>query len=383
MKIKYGILFDVSESSTLKGGDNSWLGAAINATVNTAGIITNAIQAKRQRQANIALQRETNAQNLALAREQNSWSERMIKEQNSYNSPENQRKLLEDAGYNPVLFSPDGMTQNTIPSSANLANQVAPSYHQDMTGFNQALSSLSNSGLTYLESLKLTKEIDKTAAETPKIIEETNKIKSEIKVNEETARQIAVDIDKSNVLIDNLRESKKAITQSILESKSRTDLNYAKTREIFNNVVISRKQIELQEKLTEANINRIFSEIGLNQHKIKEISQHIVKMGRETVQIGRQIKLADIQYEYQTIINDYLPKEKESELDKYQADIYKSLTGELNRTVNTFVGDLSSDFRTLFYNYNSGTSAQYQKGLQDKIYNKHGLFNPINFNKQY
>lgn len=126
MRIKYGLIIDSSCSSSLN--DLSWLGAAINGVVNTAGLVTNAIQARRQRSANIRLQQETNAQNLALAREQNAWSERMINEQNAYNSPENQRKLLEEGGYNPALFAPEGMTQNTIPGSANLANQVAPRY---------------------------------------------------------------------------------------------------------------------------------------------------------------------------------------------------------------------------------------------------------------
>lgn len=208
MKIKYGLIVDAACSSSLN--DMSWLGAAINGVVNTAGLVTNAIQARRQRSANIRLQQQTNAQNLALAREQNAWSERMIKEQNEYNSPENQRRLLEEGGYNPALFAPEGMTQNTIPGSANLANQVAPRYEMDMTGFNQHLSQIANSGLTYLQAKQMEVLTDKTVKESSQITEMTKQIQSTTKCNEEQARLIAVNVDKANEEINQIRENIKS-----------------------------------------------------------------------------------------------------------------------------------------------------------------------------
>lgn len=356
---------------------NSWLGTAINATVNTAGIITNAIQARKQREANIALQRETNKQNLLLAREQNQWNERMIDEMNQYNTPANQRKLLEDAGYNPAMYSPDGMNQGTTLASANLANQVSPQWSFDMTGINQALSSLSNNGYMYLENKRLEKETERIASDTDRIKSDTQKIKADTKLSEENAKLVAIDIDKTNEVIENLRETRKSITQSILESKSRTDLNYSNITKNINDIDISRKQYQLASRSVDANISKIFSDIKVNDEKIKEIRQNIIVLGRDAVLKGKQITFQDINNIYREIETVYLSQEKETELKKMSADIYKSLTGELNRTVNTFIGDILTPLRNYLYGP-SQTSGQYQKSFTDN------MFNNLNYtNKQY
>lgn len=374
MKIKYGFINDLGISSSLNGGVDSWLGAAINATVNTAGLITNAIQAKRQRKANIALQRETNAQNLALAREQNAWSERMINEQNEYNSPENQRKLLEEGGYNPVLFSPDGMTQNTIPSSANLANQVSPRYEQDMTGFNQHLSQIANSGLTYLQAKQMEALTDKTVKESSQIKEMTKQIKASTKCTQEQARLIAVNVDKANEEINQIREY--ILSLKMGRTKTMQDI-----KESQNRITISLKQYRLQEKLTYANIEKVFSDIGVNKEKIKEISQNIVNLAANSSKTYKEIDVMELDRQYKEIINKYLDDNQRAQLDKYAADIYNDLSGSLYKNVQAFARDIFTNLSVGFGSSPVTRLGDYGSQLYDRINTQGGYINYLN--RQY
>lgn len=369
MKLKYGLLFDNSISSSLND-PFSWIGSAINATVNTAGIITNAIQAKRQRKANIAMQRETNAQNLALAREQNAWSERMIDEYNQYNSPANQRRLLEEGGYNPVLFSPDGMTQGTVPGSANLANQVAPQYHQDMGGFNQHLSEFANSGLTYLQAKAIEAQTEKTTRESSQISAMTKQIKSQTKCTEEQARLIAINVDKANVEIDQLREN--ILSTKLGRTKTMQDI-----KESQNRIIISRKQIALQERLTEAQINKIFSDIGVNDAQIKQISQNIVYLSVQAAKTGKEVDILDLDKEYKRIINNYVDAEKRAELDKYSADIYNAMSGSIYKNVQSFARDIFANVSAGFGSKPVTRLGDYGSQLYDRINSQGGYFNNV------
>lgn len=369
MKIKYGLVIDVACSSSIN--DMSWLGAAINGVVNTAGIVTNAIQARRQRSANIRLQQDTNAQNLALAREQNAWSERMIDEQNAYNSPQNQRKLLESAGYNPALFSPDGMTQNTIPGSANLANQVAPRYYQDMTGFNQHLSQLANSGLTYLQAKQMEALTDKTVKESSQIREMTKQIQSTTKCNEEQARLIAVNVDKANEEIKQLREN--ILSTKLGRTKTMQDIKESQQR-----VIISRKQYSLQERLTIAQIQKVFSDIGLNDAQIKQISQNIVNLAATAVKTSKEIDVMELDRQYKSIVNKYLDDNQRAQLDKYSAEIYNSMSGSLYKNVQSFARDFFANLSSGFGSQPITRLGDYGSQLYDRINSQGGYRNYIN-----
>lgn len=372
MNIKYGLIHDISCSSTLN--DMSWLGSVINGVVNTAGLVTNAIQARRQRSANIRLQQETNAQNLALAREQNAWSERMIKEQNEYNSPKNQRKLLEEGGYNPALFAPDGMTQNTIPGSANLANQVAPRSEMDMSGFNQHLSQLANSGLTYLQAKQMEALTDKTVKESSQITEMTKQIQSTIKCNQEQARLIAVNVDKANEEINQMREN--ILTLKMGRTKTMQDI-----KESQNRIIISRKQYVLQEKLTTAQLQKVLSDIGLNQAQIKQISQNIVTLAANASKMLKEVDVMELDRQYKVIVNRYLDANQRAQLDKYSAELYDKMSGSLYKNVQSFMRDISTNMSAYFGNSPTTHMSDYGSQLYDRINSQGGYTNFLN--KQY
>lgn len=353
--------------------NNSWIGAIVNAAVQTGSAVYDSIQQKQSLQD----QTRINLLNHAFAKEQNEWNKSLIDDMNKYNSPQNQRNLLEEAGYNPAMYSPDGMSQGTILASAPLANQQPRDFTVGLQGINQSLSSIANSGYSYLESKRIESETERIASDTSRIKEDTKKIIADTHLSEENAQLVAIDIDKTNEEILNLRETRQSILQSVVESKSRTDFNYSNISKILNDLDISRKQYQLAARTVEANITKIFSDLKVNDEKIKEIRQNIILLGRDAVLKGKLIRFQDINNIYREIEKDYLSQEKESELNKIRADIYRSLTGEVNRTVNTFIGDILSPLHNKLFGP-SLTSGQHQKFMIDNIFNNHNYFN-----KQY
>lgn len=61
-----------------------------------------------------------------MQREQNAWNEKMWNLNNEWNSPANQRKLLEEAGYNPAALKDSTATSNSPAQGVNPPNIQAP-----------------------------------------------------------------------------------------------------------------------------------------------------------------------------------------------------------------------------------------------------------------
>lgn len=59
----------------------------------------------------------TNYANYNLAQEQNKWNLQQWRRQNEYNSPQNQLRLLSEAGINPNTYQPQGMTAAPLESA--------------------------------------------------------------------------------------------------------------------------------------------------------------------------------------------------------------------------------------------------------------------------
>lgn len=90
---------------------------------------------------------ETNANNYKIAQENNAFNERMVDKMNEYNSAVNQRKRLEEAGFNPYLMMDGGSagTATTAPTADTSSVQHAPDIASSISQGSIALgSSISN-----------------------------------------------------------------------------------------------------------------------------------------------------------------------------------------------------------------------------------------------
>lgn len=75
---------------------------------------------------NFAMQNKTLQQQIQMQREQNAWNEKMWHLNNDWNAPANQRKLLEQAGYNPAALKDSTATSNSPAQGVNPPNIQAP-----------------------------------------------------------------------------------------------------------------------------------------------------------------------------------------------------------------------------------------------------------------
>ena len=106
-----------------------------------------------------------------MMREQMRWQESMYNRQladnrenwqmqNEYNSPSNQRKLLEDAGYNPALFGHDLSSGSSADQIASGSMQGAPSF----SNMPNVLGDAVNSATTTFAAMENASAIQKNAS---------------------------------------------------------------------------------------------------------------------------------------------------------------------------------------------------------------------------
>lgn len=110
---------------------------------------------------NIQLAREANQNNLMIAREANEQNYKMFKEQQQYDSPENQRKMLEEAGYNPASLTGGNYTPlNPNAPQAIAGNpQVAAHVGNELAYMNQ-LGDITGNVLQMAQAKKANAEAD-------------------------------------------------------------------------------------------------------------------------------------------------------------------------------------------------------------------------------
>lgn len=94
-------------------GVGTLLGGALGLGSSLIGSLFGSSASRAANRANIKMQRETNELNYKMFQEQQAFNEKMWNQTNEYNSPENQRRLLEQGGYNPAdLFSNSAIAAN-------------------------------------------------------------------------------------------------------------------------------------------------------------------------------------------------------------------------------------------------------------------------------
>lgn len=367
MKIKYGLIEDANRiSAHYDGGVTA---AIIGAGATLASGATQAALGGRMNKRALRYAKWQNQQNQEFAREQNQWNLDLWNKANEYNSPAAQKQRLIDAGYNPNLYDPNGNLAATQPNSADLANQVAPSNDAAALGMmQQGVSNMMQSPITYLQQLKAKNEIQNLASHNDEIKANTDLLKKNSHLSEVNAQKVATEIDELNSKIRNLDVSTRLLNQKIITEKSIQNLNAHQVRKIGNDIGISRRQMDLQEKLAEYQIRSILKGIEVSDVEIKKMAKETINLGFSALLTRRQIHATDLQNIYQGIINKYADSEKQSELDARLSQIYSNTSNILTKTIDYGQSILSGAL--LFKR-----KPDIQGALIDRVNNRYGVNN--------
>lgn len=235
--------------------------------------------------------------NEAMMDKQNDWTLEQWNRTNQYNSPLEQRKRLEEAGLNPLYFGLDGSSAGQVQSAQALGYDRAKL--ENMKNPIQA----GIEGLMSSKNLQLAQsQIEKTEAEKNKIESETdiNKLDAEYMqktlearvegqklVNDLTKEQIAKIVEEKKQIIENV---KKTIAETENENlkglliKSETKLNDARAQEIAELLPLNKILVEAQTdaqkaaaslSLAQAAIQKNLLDAGYVDKQIEEIEAKI------------------------------------------------------------------------------------------------------------
>lgn len=230
-------------------------------------LIGGSVQANAQREANetnLQIARETNEMQRDIVAQNNELQYRMFNESNYYNSPANQRALLEAAGYNPY-----SLYQN--PSGAVAQSQSLPQLQQPQfavpqvmpeTAFGSAIQSAVSQAANVLKTLNESREI-KNRADIAEMQKNTyqqeflTRIKGMISDNEykdltNSFLRSSLDDRINAVWLDN---QTKQINNSVLNQQLRSSVFEYELMRDFGY------------KLKQAELNKIVSESNLNDEK--------------------------------------------------------------------------------------------------------------------
>lgn len=174
---------------------------------------------------NFAMQNKTLNQQVQLQREQNEWNEKMWHLNNDWNSPANQRKLLEEAGYNPAALKDSTATSNSPAQGVNPPNIQAPQIDTQpiITAIQTSLQSKQVNNEK--ERINNDYEIGMYDAQTRRI-----KALSDVEdVNKPNKRNVVKNIERTEQDIENLRlqnEYQKTVNK-FAEAKQKAELESA------------------------------------------------------------------------------------------------------------------------------------------------------------
>lgn len=180
------------------------------------------------------------------------WQKEMLDYQNAYNTPLEQRKRMQEAGYNPYLsqISPNlSAGASSSPQASSSGGGSIGAYKPDMSGISQAANMLYQSPLqrTQVDKIYSDKELNEAKAIGQTIENAINsgskdaRIKAYQLANDETEHRIAN--------LEAEKNYKKALTDVTLLDKQ------AKT--IMNSFLTESQQVELLKKYEELNNLRL------------------------------------------------------------------------------------------------------------------------------
>lgn len=242
-----------------------WLLPAIGAASNIVGGLFGSSAQKDANRANLQIARETNEVNRQMFDDQMAFNERMWNATNAYNSPENQRKLLEDAGYNPALFSgQDTQASNISAPSANPAIPGAP--QQPVMSFAE---NISNAVGTYAQNMLALNSARK---------EKADAIKSEIDAltqgAENQQRLKSLKESTTGQQLDNMLKDLTMDSQ-VAASQQNVELLRQNTKNVIADTILKNVTIELQQ----ANVSLTEQEI----EKAKQLVLNAIQEGKNLI----------------------------------------------------------------------------------------------------
>lgn len=176
---------------------------------------------------NFAMQNKTLQQQIQMQREQNAWNEKMWNLNNEWNSPANQRKLLEEAGYNPAALKDSTATSNSPAQGVNPPNIQAPQI--DTQPIISAIQTSLQSKQVANDRQRLENDYDigMYNAETQRI-----KALSDISdVNQPNKRKVEKDIERTEQDIENMRTQNEyqKVVNKFAEAKQKAELEAAQS----------------------------------------------------------------------------------------------------------------------------------------------------------
>ena len=180
---------------------------------------------------NYKSQQETNKMNERLFHENQDWEEKMWNLNNEYNSPANQRKLLEQAGYSPAALKDSTAVSKGV-GSVNTPNMVAPQLN--LEGIGQAIDTALRSKQTNIEQQRVDNDyqIGLYDAETRRLkaLSDVNDVNKPTKTEKETnVRRMEADITRTGQEVENMKtqnEYQKTVNK-FAEEKQKAELEAA------------------------------------------------------------------------------------------------------------------------------------------------------------
>ena len=301
--------------------------AVVEALVAGIGGAFNSIFQGRQNRKNREFQERENQINRQFAVD-------MWNKQNEYNLPTNQMQRLRDAGINPHLAYSNGQPMNTSNAPAtpsgvgSLPQGIAPQMN---------IGEIFNALMTKAQIKQMEAQTEKTLAEKEEVEARTEGIGKDNKVKDieltHKDRQILAEI---GVNEQNIEESKSRIESSeIANRKMEQEIeNLRSTKNLTDQQVENLKKTVY---LIEAQINNTKADTGLKD------AQREVELLRKG-NVLAQTRLLNAQAQGQTLLNSYIPREKEALIKKTWTEI-KKLGVDIGHVefqeVSTLVGTVS------------------------------------------
>lgn len=273
--------------------------AVVEALVAGIGGAFNSIFQGRQNRKNREFQERENQINRQFAVD-------MWNKQNEYNLPTNQMQRLRDAGINPHLAYSQGQPMNTSNAPAtpsgvgSLPQGIAPQMN---------IGEIFNALMTKAQIKQMEAQTEKTLAEKEEVEARTEGIGKDNKVKDieltHKDRQILAEI---GVNEQNIEESKSRIESSeIANRKMEQEIEHLKSQKNLTD-----QQVENLKKtvyLIEAQINNTKADTNLK----------ILQKGN----VLAQTRLLNAQAQGQTLLNNYISREKEALIKKTWTEIKK------------------------------------------------------------